>query len=77
VTKIHQNFSDSDSDSDEYFGASVAITSNASTIAVVTRESNYGSVFVYVDNGSEWAEMNGPKLVVFLVTLLMISLVHQ
>jgi len=39
---------------DEYFGTSVAITFDASTIAVGAPETANGSVFVYVDDGSDW-----------------------
>jgi len=43
---------------DEYFGSSVAITSDATTIAVGTPESTNGSVFVYIDRDGEWSELS-------------------
>jgi len=48
---------------DEYFGTSVAISSDDSTIAVGAPETANGSVFVYTDDGSDWvltgAELTG------------------
>jgi len=43
---------------DEYFGTSVAITADASTIAVGTPESTNGDVFVYNNDGNEWSELS-------------------